>query len=115
MKAFIRKNKGIFVVDLKGEIDFASTQPFHQVCLENLSEKNIVFNLQELSFVGSDGLSSFMQTMKHLDTISSLKFCCVGSEFRRVFANHEKMKEMPIYDDEEEATNSFHQSNIKFE
>ena len=107
MKAFIRKrDNNVFVIDLKGEVDFASSEPFHQTCMNKLSKKNIIFNFKNLSFVGSDGLQSFMSTMKDLKQKSSLQFCCVGSEFRRVFAESE-INDIAIYEDEKSASANF--------
>ena len=109
MKAFIRKNNNnVFIIDLKEEVDFASAESFYQTCMGELSKKNIVFNLKNLSFVGSDGLTSFMNTINDLRRKSSLHFCCVGSEFRKVFAESE-IKDIAIYDDEQSATVAFHQ------
>ena len=107
MKAVMRKNTNdVLIVDLKGEVDFASAEPFYQTCMSELSKKNIVFNLKKLSFVGSDGLSSFMNTIKDLRKKSKLQFCCVGSEFQRVFADSE-IKDVAIYEDEQSAANAF--------
>ena len=112
MKAFIRKkNNNVFIIDLKGEVDFASAEPFYQTCMSELSKKNIVFNLKKLHFVGSDGLSSFMSTIKNLKQNSSLQFCCVGSEFQRVFAESE-IKDIAIYEDEQSATAAFQDTNV---
>ena len=112
MKAFIRNpQNNVFVIDLKGEVDFASAEPFHQTCMSELSKKNIVFNLKKLSFVGSDGLSSFMNTMKDLKRKSALQFCCVGSEFRRIFAQSE-IKDIAIYEDEQSAIATFQETDI---
>ena len=111
MKAFIRKNdKDIFIIDLKGEVDFASAEPFYQTCMSKLPRKNIVFNLKNLNFVGSDGLSSFMNTIKDLKERASLQFCCVGSEFKRVFAESE-IKDIAIYEDEQSAAAAFQDTN----
>ncbi len=107
MKAFIRKNdKNTFIINLKGEIDFASADVFYEICMNELSKKNIVFNLKNLSFVGSDGLTSFVNTINDLRRKSSLQFCCVGSEFRKVFADSE-IKDIAIYEDEQSATEAF--------
>jgi len=107
MKAFIRKtNNSVLVIDLKGEIDLASAEPFNEVCMSKLSKKNIVFNLKNIHFVGSDGLSSFMKTIHDLKRKSKLQFCCVSSEFKRVFAASE-INDIAIYEDEESATESF--------
>ncbi len=107
MKAFIRKDhNNVFVIDLKGEVDFASAEPFHEVCMRHLSRKKVVFNLKKVHFVGSDGLSSFMNTIKDLRKKSRLQFCCVGSEFQKVFAQSE-IKDIDIYEDEPSAKKAF--------
>ncbi len=107
MKAIMRKsNNNALVVDLKGEVDFASADAFYYTCMKELSKKNIVFNLKSLSFVGSDGLSSFMNTLKDLRKQSSIQFCCVASEFKKVFADSE-IKDIAIYEDELSATEAF--------
>ena len=97
----------MMVIDLKGAVDFASAECFHQTCIRELSQKNIVFNLQKLHFIGSDGLSSFMDTMGDLKKKSRLKFCCVSSEFKKLFADDSMMKTMDIYENEQSATEAF--------
>ena len=107
MKASIRKNNhdDVLIIDLKGEVDFASAQPFYYSCIHKLSKKNIVFNLKDLRFVGSDGLKSFLNTMKDLKETSNMRFCCVSPEFRSVFAASE-INDIAIYEDEQSATDS---------
>ena len=108
MKAIMRKNKNnVYVIDLKGEVDFASADPFRQTCINSLSKKNVVFNLKELNFVGSDGLNAFVHTLKELKKRSSLKFCCVSSEFIRLFKTYSGIKDLTIYEDEKSASESF--------
>ena len=108
MKAFIKdKNSPVVIINLKGEVDFASAEPFRETCIKELSQKNIVFNMQELHFVGSDGLSSFMNTMKDLQKNSKLKFCCVSSEFQKLFADNSSLKDMDIYENEQTAEAAF--------
>ena len=102
-----KSNNNALVVDLKGEVDFASADAFYYTCMKELSKKNIVFNLKSLSFVGSDGLSSFMNTLKDLRKQSSIQFCCVASEFKKVFADSE-IKDIDIYEDEQSATKALH-------
>ena len=112
MKAFIKNGKqDIVVINLKGEVDFASAEPFRQTCKQRLNQKNIIFNLQNLHFVGSDGLDSFMETIQDLNKNARLKFCCVSSEFRRLFANSHAMKDMDIYESETLATAAFYLSD----
>ena len=103
MKAVLKKNQGdIFVIELKGEVDSESAEPFYQTCMSKLSRKNLIFNLKNLHFVGSDGLNLFVNTIRDLKQESSLQFCCVGSEFRKVFADSE-IKDIAIHEDEQSA------------
>ena len=108
MKVIVKnQDDHVVIIDLKGAVDFASAEPFRQTCIRELSQKNIVFNLQNLHFVGSDGLSSFMDTMELLQRQSRLKFCCVSSEFKKLFADDHMMKTMDIYENEQSATEAF--------
>ena len=109
MQAFIHKKtaNNVYVVELKGEVDFASAKAFYAVCMNKLAKKNIVFNLKGLNFVGSDGLTEFMNTLKVLKKKSRLKFCQAGSEFLSVFKAENGIKNMSFYEDEESAKKSF--------
>ncbi len=108
MKAIIKnKEDNLVIIDLAGEVDFASSEPFRKSCIKTLSQKNIIFNLKNLNFVGSDGLTSFMDTIRDLQKKSQLKFCYVASEFQKVFANDTYMKHIDIYEDEQSATEAF--------
>ncbi len=98
---------------LKGEVDLACTEPFHNTCMTKLVKKNIVFNLKGLNFVGSDGLSPFLKTIKDLGECSQLRFCCVGSEFRRMLASQKSVPDQNIYEDEKAATVSLSDSLTK--
>ena len=97
---------GVIVVHLKGEVDLDSSEPFYETCMRKLPQKNIVFNLKDLNFVGSNGLSSFLNTVKDLGKCAQLKFCCVGSEFRRMLATGD-IQDHHIFEDERSATLSF--------
>lgn len=76
----------MMVVHLRGRIDLESIEPFVN-CLDNLKNYQVIFNMQGLSFVGSNGISTFVDSMRDLARESSkaIKFCCVSSEFRRIF------------------------------
>lgn len=106
MKAFIKdQDSDTMVIYLKGQVDSYSAKPFYATCMNKLSQKKIIFNLESLNFVGSDGLDSFMNTLQQLKQKSNLQFCCVSSEFQQLFADS-KIKNIPIYEDEESATHA---------
>ena len=94
------------IIGLKGNIDFASAEHFYQVCMGEFTRKKLVFNLKKLHFVGSDGLGAFMDTIKDLQKESQIQFCCVSSEFQKVFADSE-IKDIEIYEDESSAIKAF--------
>ena len=56
VQAKIRKDGDITVVELKGRLDFETAEPFRETCSDVLTNSKVVFNLSELSFVGSSGI-----------------------------------------------------------
>ncbi len=74
------------LITLKGRIDLETIEPFLSY-LRNLSSLQIVFNLRELNFVGSNGISIFTSALKDLmsSNPSGIRFCQVSSEFKRIF------------------------------
>lgn len=109
MKAKIRREGEIFIIHLKGKIDFDSTEPFRETVLSHLIGQKVVFNLSELSFVGSNGITPFMETMTELcnGAPTRIHFCHLSSEFRRIFEASE-ITSPKIFETEEIATTSFY-------
>ncbi len=66
-----------------GCLDFESTAPFRKTCLERLLAEPVVFDLKNLNFVGSLGLTDFVDTLDHMARQSrrGVKFCGLSSEF----------------------------------
>lgn len=112
MQALIKKHGDVTVVELTGKLDFETAEPFRQTCLDNLSNNKVVFNLTELSFVGSSGIGAFVTTLKQFAKVSpvSPKFCYVKSEFRKIFQSDEQPFE--IFDDLQTAISAFKASQI---
>ena len=105
MKTSIRKKSDIFVIDVQGNLSINDADMLKSICARKLKEKKILFNLKELSFVGSSGISVFYQALNSLKKDNSLKMCCVSPEFKRVFDN--EGLSFSIYPSEEEALSSF--------
>lgn len=98
----------VLVVELNGRLDLESTEPFRRTCLEKLVREKVVFDLKNLNFVGSLGLTDFVTTLDEMARKSQpgVKFCGVSSEFRRLFeagglAGHD------IFESQEKAILSF--------
>jgi len=87
MEANFSVAAGIVVVELKGRLDFETSEPFRRTCMERLVQEKVVFDLRNLNFVGSLGLKDFVETLDTMSQKSGLgvRFCGVSSEFRRLF------------------------------
>jgi anti-anti-sigma factor len=87
MEANFSVASGVVVVELKGRLDFETSEPFRRTCLERLVLEKVVFDLKNLNFVGSLGLKDFVDTLDNMSQKSGVgvRFCGVSSEFRRLF------------------------------
>jgi anti-anti-sigma factor len=107
MEAKFSVSSGVVVVELKGRLDFETSDPCRRTCLERLIQERVVFDLKHLNFVGSLGLKDFIDTLDSMARKSvGVRFCGVSSEFRRLFeasglAGHE------IFESREKAIQSF--------
>lgn len=108
MEARVEKHGDVVVVHLIGCLDYETLDPFRTTCLEHLSKENVVFNLAHLNFVGSSGITSFVDAMVELKAVKkkNFKFCSVSSEFRRIFAASE-VRDIEIFDSQQHACLSF--------
>jgi anti-anti-sigma factor len=108
MEAKISRDGEIWVVHLKGFLDFESVAPFRQTCLQHLRDKKVIFNLGDLNFVGSSGITTFVETIKELkDGAEQIpKFCGLSAEFRRVFVANE-LEKVEVYEDVNGAAAAF--------
>ena len=99
MEAWIERSGDVVVVHLKGRVDYDSFEPFRQHCVSHLLKEKVIFNLKDLAFVGSIGITDFVETMTHMSKASTggIKFASVGSEFRRIFEASEIVN-LAIYD-----------------
>ena len=90
MKAKLSKKEDVVIVNLSGRIDVEYTEPFRQACLSDIAQRaeKIIFNLNGLSFVGSNGIMPFVEALNDLAKTKNakVKFCQVGSEFQKIFA-----------------------------
>ena len=90
MKAQMSTHEDVVIVNLSGRINMEYTEPFREAILRDIGGRSnkIVFNLKELSFVGSNGIMPFVKTLSDLAASQNkqLRFCAVGSEFQKIFA-----------------------------
>lgn len=108
MRAEITKNGEITIVSLEGQISFDTILPFRDHCMKKLKGEKVVFDLGQLNFVGSIGITSFFEIIKDVVETKTLdpKFCNVKSEFHKLFtawfANN-----VEIYEQKEQAIYAF--------
>lgn len=117
MKTRITKSQDWIIVSIDGRLDHESNEPLK----ENLSRllslgsgasalpQKIIFNFEMLEFVGSCGLSSFIQTLKDFNARSPVRprYCNVGSEFRKIIRAFDEEAIFEFHDSEERARRSF--------
>ncbi len=96
MKTLIKKAGDTVVVSMDGKLDFETSGPLREdlsKLLRNTAKNaktdtvaTIVVDLERLEFVGSSGISSFVQTMKEFNASAPTRprYTNVGSEFKQV-------------------------------
>jgi anti-anti-sigma factor len=118
MKTQIKKNGDTVVVSMDGRLDFETNVPLREELAKLIrpnrtdsTPKRIIFNLENLEFVGSSGISSFVQTMKEFNATAPSKprYCNVKSEFKRVIKAFDEEQGFEFHDNEERAKKSFDQ------
>lgn len=116
MEAKIKQEGGVEVIRLSGRMTLDTITQFQTVCLAKLSNKKVVMNMRELSFVGSNGIMIFLETLGQLaeSKTSCVKLCGVRSEFLKIFAAN-NMDMVEVYEDERKALVSFTYPQNKIE
>jgi anti-anti-sigma factor len=118
MKTKINKVGDTVVISMDGKLDFEAQEPFRQDMSKLVKQtktdstaKKIIFNLENLEFVGSSGISAFVQTLKDFNSRAATKprYCNVKSEFRRVMKAFDEEDLFEFHDNEERAKKSFDQ------
>jgi anti-anti-sigma factor len=115
MKTQIKKQGDTIVVTMDGKLDFETNVPLREDLGKLIrqtktdSTSKIIFNLENLDFVGSSGISSFVQTLKEFNAnaISTPVYCNVKSEFRRVIKAFDEDEQFKFFENEDRARKSF--------
>jgi anti-anti-sigma factor len=114
----IKKNGDIVVVFMDGQLDFGTYVPLRENLLKliqdvkkEMTPTKIIFNLENLEFVGSSGISSFVQTLREFNANSPTKprYCHVKSEFKKVIEAFDEEDLFEFFDTEDRARKSFDQ------
>jgi anti-anti-sigma factor len=112
MKTQIKKTGDAIIVTMEGKLDFENQDPIRneltriaQQANKDSTPRKLIFDLEKLQFVGSSGISSFIQTLKDVNSIASEKprFCNVKSEFQKVIKAFDEENEFTFFENEEKA------------
>ena len=82
--------ENISVVHLSGLLDFEMASLFQKNCLAHLGDGGVVFDFLNLEFIGSCGITAFLQALVQFDSqrTEKIKFSGVSSEFKRLIRMH---------------------------
>jgi len=109
MKARINTNAESIIISLDGKVDYETQDEVCEIIntaiernKKDQAAKNIVLNLKNLEFVGSSGITQFVQSLKaiHHDTDITPKYCGVRSEFQKIIKAFDEENQFDFYDDE---------------
>ena len=86
MQARVDVENDISIVRLSGYLDFETVIPFKRDCLDTISTSKVIFDFETLNFVGSCGLTSFLQSLQTFGEGLERRprFVGAGVEFRRL-------------------------------
>ena len=108
MKAKISSQDESIVISIDGKIDY-ETQDAVAAFIGSTIERNqrdhaakeIIVNFSDLQFVGSTGITQFVQSLKniHNETDFTPKYCGVKSEFQKIIKAFDEGNEFDFYDD----------------
>lgn len=107
MKTQIKISGDTILITMDGKLDFGTHVPLRDDLRKLLNEpqkdatpKKIIFDLSDLEFVGSSGISSFVQTLKEFNTQSPSRprYCNVKSEFRKIIKAFDDAEAFEFFD-----------------
>lgn len=114
IKTQIRRDGNTTIVSLDGVLDFETTDNLK----DNLSKisgggphQRVVFDLSGLQFVGSSGISSFIQLLREFNNRAPIRprYANVRSEFKKLFEAFDEDQSFEFWDSQERAIRSFDQ------
>jgi anti-anti-sigma factor len=108
MDAKVENSNGVYVINLSGQMNFETADQLKTQCLKNFSSHDIILNLKELNFVGSSGITPFLELIDELAKSlgNRFKICSVGVDFMRLFQSSDA-DGIEIYKDVNDARLAF--------
>ena len=111
MQIMLEEIEDVCVVHLDGVIDFESADSFRASFSDLFNKKKIVFNLKNLSFVGSSGVIPLLETIAEISQKNQkhTKFCGVSKEFLKMF-EYKGISHLDIHENTDKACMAFKNS-----
>lgn len=108
MKAQIKKVGDTIVVAVDGKIDYETQEPFKE-SLKRIANSaktdatptKVIFNMENLEFVGSSGITQFIQTLKDFGarTDQKARILKASSEFKKVMRAYDEEQTFEFSED----------------
>lgn len=113
MEAKLAQVGEVVVVTINGRLDIDKTHPFKEACFKNLLDKKVVFNLQQLNFVGSTGIQNFFQAIQEINSKNKygLRIAGMTPDFLRLWSVRSS-QDLAIYESTNIAVQSFSESFV---
>lgn len=113
MEAKLKKIGEISVVQIQGSLQIEQTQLFRGVCQKHFVGQKVIFNMNDVHFVGSNGIQHFIDAMKLItaNENGNLKLVGLRPEFKRIFSNLD-IQGVQIHENEADAMMSFSSPTI---
>ncbi len=114
IEAKVEQQNGIFIVNLIGKLDFESADSLKDRCLRALANQPVIFNMRQLNFVGSSGITPFLELLSAMSKSAgrNFKLCAVSAEFMRLFESG-STDGIEIYNDVQQATRAFTSADVQ--
>ena len=108
MKTNVRKEGNAVIVSIGGRLTYENTDTFKESLIklqEDSKKDQVVFDLTELEFVGSSGISAFVQTLRDFNIRHPQKprYTNVRNEFKRIMLAFDETGSFEFYDSAERA------------
>lgn len=109
MKARIKSTQDSIILYLDGKIDYETQDTVCALIQSTLKRnqktkipKDVVISLENLEFVGSTGITQFVESLKaiHIDHKTPARYCHVRSEFQKIIRAFDEEDAFEFFDDE---------------
>ncbi len=110
MEITAKENNNIVILDIEGEIDLYNAPTLKDMIKKYMNEQkyNIIINLAKVSYIDSSGIGALISSLSNLKKYQGgLKITNVRGSVKKVFELTKLTNFFEIYEEEDEAINSF--------